>query len=87
MGEPTGFFFGIMFLTVLMVGCFTYLDVWKKKQKKIIANMTPEEDVRQLKQEYANELSSLKQRIATLEKIVTDGQFDLKKEIEKLDVT
>jgi len=52
------------------------------QQKKLNLKETTTAHDSQLKQEVLK----LKQRVETLEKIVTDNKYDLKKEIDKLDV-
>lgn len=68
-------------LLVTMVGCAVPMwDSYLKHQKAKLDAGRGDEDL-------ARELESLKERIAVLEEIVTDGRFQLEREIKALDET
>jgi cell division protein FtsL len=64
---------------VALVGAFVYaiIEANLKAKTKISASNNDNDDLRK-------EVAELKERMAVIEKIVTDEKYDLKKEFDKL---
>ena len=60
-----------------LYGIFDLLAKSKSKNKNT-------EELEAVKKQLEDELTDVKQRLAVLEKIVTDGKYDLKNEINSL---
>lgn len=60
----------------ILAGAFTSWLKYREKQRQ--------ERVPEVNPNYEDELSKLQKRVEVLEKIVTDGQYDLKQQIENL---
>ncbi|WNC67765.1 hypothetical protein RI845_14710 [Thalassotalea nanhaiensis] len=69
--------FEFVIIVVVCLGIFEFL----KQRQKIQANS---QNTTKQQSEIDQELTALKQRVATLEKIVTDKGYDLKQEIDDL---
>lgn len=76
-----------IFVLTIIAGVFTfviYLTRISNEQKK--AELKIESGIFEIENDsLKTELSKLKERIAILEKIVTNDKYDLKKEFDKLD--
>jgi len=59
-------------------------DRFKKSQKKIVRQQ--QKLLTQVESKYEEKINTLEERIKVLEAIVTDEKYQLKKEIEKLNV-
>ncbi len=75
-----GFVLVVLFAFVLPIVIYSIRTNHKKKMATFIA-----EDGRIETQELEEELIEVKERVAVLERIVTDGQYDLNREIRRLE--
>lgn len=75
-----GFVLVVLFAFVLPIAIYSIRSNHKKKMATYIA-----EDGRIETQALEEELIEVKERVAVLERIVTDGQYDLNREIRRLE--
>ena len=75
-----GFVLVVLFAFVLPIVIYSIRSNHKKKMATYIA-----EDGRIETQALEEELIEVKERVAVLERIVTDGQYDLNREIRRLE--
>jgi len=75
-----GFVLVVLFAFVLPIVIYSIRTNHKKKMATYIA-----EDGRIETQALEEELIEVKERVAVLERIVTDGQYDLNREIRRLE--
>ena len=75
-----GFVLVVLFAFVLPIVIYSIRTNHKKKMATFIA-----EDGHIETQELEEELIEVKERVAVLERIVTDGQYDLNREIRRLE--
>ncbi len=75
-----GFVLVVLFAFVLPIVIYSIRTNHKKKMATFIA-----EDGRIDAQTLEEELIEVKERVAVLERIVTDGQYDLNQEIRRLE--
>ena len=77
-----GFVLVVLFAFVLPIVIYSIRTEHKKKMAKLL-----QDDSRIEAQELESELVSVKERLAVLERIVTDGKYDLDQEFRRLEST
>ncbi len=75
-----GFVMVVLFAFVLPLSIYSIRTAHKKSMAELVADDRHIES-----QALEEELLEVKERVAVLERIVTDGQYDLKQEIQRLE--